>query len=341
MQTEKVKIGKHVHPEKLKGTSLKDFLLNAKTIAKSSKALAPFKGKKAKCWVCGSSNSKDAMSVYGIKFVQCQNCTHIYQKHIIPDEVIYKFFKKDKKINCHLPRKQFDYRAKYVSKPKVDEVMKLRKTRKMSFKNGNWLDIGCGVGDLLYYVKNKYGWDVVGIDINKPGIKITTKHGITAYQSDIFDYYESINRGKKYFDVVSAMGYFDLVTSPVKHLEAVRKLLRPHGMLVINQPRSNSFTIDLIRTVPDKALRHCNALQRSIFTDKSMKSFLENNGFKIIFDWRFGLDFYTYISIVTMKIPELEKSKINKFFVEHDNKFQKIIDNHGYNDTLFYVAQLK
>lgn len=84
-----------------------------------------------------------------------------------------------------------------------------------------------------------------------------------------------------------------------------------------------------------------NAVQGGVFTDKSMKNFREDNGFTILRDWRFGLDFHTYMSMVTMNIPQLAANPVNKFFVDHYNEFQQLIDKHSYNDTIFYVAQLK
>lgn len=337
-----MKISKTVHPEKLKGTKLEEIASQSKIAQETARGLAKAEGKKkAKCWVCGSSKSKDAVSVYGIEFVQCANCSHAYQKYIIPETEVIKFFTTDEDINCHLPQEQFNYRAKYVSKPQVEEVMRLRKERKKEVKKGSWLDLGCGAGNLLYQVKKMHNWDAVGIDINKQGVDMAKKHGVRAYQTDTFGYYNDISNGKEKFDVISAVGYFDLITHPLKHLEVVKKLLKHKGMFMIAQPRFNSLTVDSIKTFPECAIRYCNAVQRSIFTDKSMKMFLEKNGFKIIFDWTYGMDFYTYMAMVTMKIPRLADSNMHKFFVEHYNEFQTIIDKHKHNDNLFYIAELK
>ena len=71
-----------------------------------------------------------------------------------------------------------------------------------------------------------------------------------------------------------------------------------------------------------------------------MKYFLENNGFEIILDWKFGLDIYTFLSTIILKIPQLHQSLIIKYLLEKNDHFQNIIDSDGYSDTNYYVAKL-
>jgi len=324
-----LRIGKVIHPERLKGTRLKDFKSQTEIIARAGRGLKPIKSRRERCLVCGSLDAKDALIVYGVRFIQCQKCSHIYQKYATSKKRVYDFFQEDKEINCHLH--QFDYRARYVSKPKVDQVMKLTKKKK-----GRWLDIGCGSGELLYYLEKRYKWDGVGFDINGPGVKLAQRHGLTVYKSDLFGYHKD---HKQRFDVVSATGYFDLVSYPVRHLRVISKLLEPRGLLMVSHPRFDSVSGELIKLFPENAIRLCSSLDKSVFTDKSMRKFLRDNGFKIIYEWRFGLDFYTFMGMITMRIPKLAQSRINQFFVRHYNEFQEIFDRHSYNDNLFFIAQ--
>ena len=72
-----------------------------------------------------------------------------------------------------------------------------------------------------------------------------------------------------------------------------------------------------------------------------MKYFLENNEFEIILDLKFGLDIYTFLSIILLKLPQLEGSSVINFILEKNDDFQSIIDEGGYNDINYYVAKSK
>lgn len=333
-----VKIGKEIHPDRLKGATLEEMKMNEKVLSDSADKLKPIKGGLSKCWVCNSTISRDIASVYGIKFVQCLKCSHVYRKYLISEQAVYDFFETDEDINCHLNKGQFEYRYKFVSKPKVDAVMQARK--KLGYgKKGRWLDAACGGGDLLYYIKNRYGWDVFGFDINDQGIKVAKSRGINVCQADIFKYYEQIYKDDGRFDVISFNGFLDLAVNPLRHLQIAKKMLKPDGMVMINNPKANSITTELIKLLPEHAIRQATVATRSIFTDKSMKLLLKKAGFKVVFDWRFGLDFYTYLSMMAMINPKLAQSSVHKFFINHYNEFQKIIDRNNCSDFMFYIAQ--
>jgi cyclopropane fatty-acyl-phospholipid synthase-like methyltransferase len=342
----KIIISKPIDPTRLKGTKLEDYKSQMKIAADTANFFSKVKKDKnnlSNCWVCGIRDYGDSFNVAGIEFVQCSNCHHYYQKYILSEDVVYKFFEVDEKINCHLPQEQFDYRSKFVSKPKIDAFMQLRKELGLNNSKGNWLDAGCGAGELLYQVKKDYGWEVVGYDISKFGVEMAEKNGVKAFQLDIFQFYKEIfQKGKvKPFDIFSAIGYFDMVANPLEHLLLVKKMIKKGGFIMIDQPKFNSMSGDLIRALPDYAFRYANALERSIFTDQSLRYFLEKNGFEVMLDWRYGLDFYTFMGMISVKIPELAGTPVMKFLLEHFNEFQEIIDKHDYRDSLFYIARLK
>ena len=337
---------KPINPEKFKGKCFESMHKVVEIGEKSAKYFSKEKKDKiSSCLVCDAKSHDDVLSAFGIDFVQCQNCTHVYQKYQFSDESVYRFFEADTEVNCHLPEDQFQYRCENVNKPKIDETMKLRSEMGLNNCKGEWLDIGCGAGDLLFQLRKDYKWEGVGIDISEPGVDIAKKNGVNAYLVDLFKYYEEHFYHKQKlvysFDVISAMGYFDVVREPRKHLRIVKKMLNLNGLLMVDHPKFDSLTVDLMKRIPECAGRYCNVLERSIYTEKSMKYFLENNGFEIILDWKFGLDIYTFLSIILLKLPQLEGSSVINFILEKNDDFQSIIDEGGYNDINYYVAKLK
>ena len=110
---------------------------------------------------------------------------------------------------------------------------------------------------------------------------------------------------------------------------------------MVDNPRFDSFSLDLLKQTPDCPVRNAVPSNRSIFTKKSMKRFLGTGGFEVVLDWRYGLDFYNFIHTIALKVPELVGSTPYQFLFDHFDEFQHIFDQHDYNDGLFFIAQLK
>ncbi len=66
------------------------------------------------------------------------------------------------------------------------------------------------------------------------------------------------------FDVVSCSGYFDLVTYPDRHLNAIKEMLRPGGQIMVDNPRFDSFSLDLMKQTPDCPVRNAVPSTRSM-----------------------------------------------------------------------------
>lgn len=256
---------------------------------------------------------------------------------------MYEFFAKDEDLNCHIGLEQYEFRLRWLGFPKVDKVLERRGELGLSTEKGRWLDVACGSGDMLGAV-NQRGWHGVGFDISKPGVDMAKSFGNEAYCCDIKEFYARFFEGAEpmeMFDVVSCIGYFDLLITPREHLALIRKMLKPGGMVYIDQPRFDSATCDLIRAVPGRATRYLNFGQRSIFTDASLTRFYEEEGFDLVLKWKFGLDFYTMLSYLCMAYPALVESDIVGFCYKHYNEFQKVFDDNDYSDTLLFLGMLR
>jgi len=79
----------------------------------------------------------------------------------------------------------------------------------------NILDVGCGFGDLYHYLKSKkdYEFNYTGIDINPELIKkakILTDNKINFFEVNMLDQYQFEFLKSKKFDIVVAIGVFNL-----------------------------------------------------------------------------------------------------------------------------------
>jgi SAM-dependent methyltransferase len=338
-----LKISKPVDPARLKGVGVEAFQAGVEQVKTMNEALAPHRGVESSCWVCGSDDKKPVASVHGIDFVQCQNCTHVYQSRIIPYEVLRDYFADDEDINVHVADGQFEYRIAELSAPKVETILDELRRLGDETATGRWLDCGCGAGDMLYVARN-HGWHAVGFDVGKAGVEIARRHQLAAYCCDLSGFVEgpfATDEGSRPFDVITAFGYFDVLTQPTEALQVLRSMLRPGGYLCMHQPHFDSITHDLNRRFPEMAIRYLNAGQRSSFTRASIERFLGDAGFDVVFEWRFGLDMYNLLATTTLTRPGFEKSAAYDVMLERFNEFQSVFDAAGKNDTMMVLARLR
>lgn len=338
-----IRYSKAVDPSKLKGVGLEAFKEAVQQVKTMNEALAPHKGEESNCWVCGSDNKKVVASIHGIDFAQCQECTHVFQTHIIPYETLANYFADDEDINVHVADGQFEYRVNELGIPKVDAILEEMKRLGDDTSNGRWLDCGCGSGDMLYIAEQR-GWTGVGYDVGKAGINIAQKNGLRAHCCDLDEFVEGAfktEENSELFDVITAFGYIDVLTDPVEALKKLKSMLRPGGYFCMHQPHFDSATHDLNIKNPSQAIRYLNAGQRSSFTRPSIERFLNDADFEIVFEWRFGLDMYNILANTTLNNPEFEKTTAYNVLLEKFNDFQAIFDEAGRNDTMMVLAKLK
>ena len=331
-------IGKTCDISLLKGITFDSFNKQnqiSKIVAKNFlKAKKKDKIKTSKCIICGSKNLRFATSVFSIEYIQCKKCSHVMRKYSYTRDFLLKFWKKKGDvIAVHSDKGQQKYRKKFLSMPKVEQVLKYSKKK----KNFNWLDCGCGNGEFLESVRKK-GAKEFGFDLNEKDIKFAKKKKLKVIRADMKDF-DNFNNNSIKFDVVSATGYFDVINDPDKELKIVNKNMNRNGIMMIDVPNYESVTHDMIRLFPNESIRHLSAAQRSSFTLKSLKYFLNKNGFKPIFRWVYGLDLYMIMNYLTLKNKDVERSKVMSVLVKRYNDFQKIFDEEKTSGTLFIIAK--
>ena len=334
----KIEISKKCEINLLKGTKYEDF--KKQNLISKKVALEFLKSKNKKIIknfiICNSKELNLASTILKIEFLQCKKCKHVFAKHKYSDKFLKNFWKKKGDvINVHSHKNQQEYRSKYLSEPKVNRVLKFLKKKPKKVK---WLDLGCGNGEFLLSAKRK-GIKVYGFDLNQRDIRYAKKKGINAYQCDFENFYNLATSSGQRFDIASATGYFDMVDNPVDEIKKLNKLLNRGALLMIDLPDFDSVTHEMIKSYPEKSIRHLNACQRSSFTYKSLSYLLKKNGFKIIFRWHYGLDFYMIMNYLNQTNKRIEKSKMIKIMTKRYSDFQKIFDEEKVSDTIFLIAK--
>lgn len=96
-----------------------------------------------------------------------------------------------------------------------------------------------GEGRLLHQKLEKVASELVGVDVDEPGISIMrNQFGISGLRVDDAETLTTVDSG---FEVVVACDVVEHLTSPGRFLERVRDVLAPEGVLVVTVP--NAFSL--------------------------------------------------------------------------------------------------
>jgi SAM-dependent methyltransferase len=192
------------------------------------------------CNLCGSKNSlplfngRDRMHGGAETFqsVRCQNCGLIYlNPRPTPDEidqyypVDYEPFTRSGEGYSWLGR--LGYRVSMNKKYRIAGL---------GINPGKLLDIGCGRGDFLLWMK-RYGWEVYGLDLSLVAVDVARKRGLEIFQGQLIDApYPPAS-----FDVITMWDVLEHVHDPLSNLKRVFELLKPGGRYTVTLPNPDGL----------------------------------------------------------------------------------------------------
>ncbi|MFP4267908.1 MAG: class I SAM-dependent methyltransferase [Spirochaetaceae bacterium] len=140
-------------------------------------------------------------------------------------------------------------------------------------EKGIFLDIGCATGMLLEKMK-KRGWKEKGVEVCAP----SAEYGIERRGVDIHTgTLESAEFPSEIFDVVHASHLIEHLCDPVTFLSELARVLRPGGRALITTPNAAGLQARLL----GKKWRSAIADHMHLFTRRTLKEMLENQGFEV------------------------------------------------------------
>jgi SAM-dependent methyltransferase len=97
---------------------------------------------------------------------------------------------------------------------------------------GKILDIGCAGGYFLDRYFPPVQWEKFGVEPSRLAIERATERGIRIYEGEVL----SVDLPPQFFDVITAAGVLPYFREPRQELSAIRRSLKPGGLLVLELP---------------------------------------------------------------------------------------------------------
>jgi 2-polyprenyl-3-methyl-5-hydroxy-6-metoxy-1,4-benzoquinol methylase len=188
---------------------------------------------------------------------------------------------------------------------------------------GKLLDVGCGNGRFLRYVKEQ-GFEVWGIDFDKKSVENVKRNlGIdTVFAMSLEEFYEYAKEKNLKFDVITFFEVLEHQDKPREFLEMVKGLLKEGGYIAGSVPNRESMFIEIfldnyIDYPPHHFLR---------FSKSSLEKTLNFTGFKDIEVYKLDFPFAELFPYLERKLfGNLDKLKIKlKGMVLGDERKAKV-----------------
>ena len=150
------------------------------------------------------------------------------------DDIAVNYVKKDLTTYCRVARKlRLVQSLKGIKQP----IKKI-------------LEVGCGAGFSVEYLKGKFV-NFTGVDYSENLIKYAKKHnsytGVKFECLNVNDFNPEIK-----FDVVLMIGVLHHMPEPEKVIKSLSKILKPDGVIVVNEPQAGNPLIGLLRKIRKK-----------------------------------------------------------------------------------------
>ena len=193
------------------------------------------------CPICSATEHDHFMTAKDLNFtkeefniVQCQSCSFRFTNPIPTEDKIGDYYKADNYISHTSSKKGLFERLYHMVRSRAIKK-KYRLVAKHS-KGKNHLDIGCGTGDFLAYIKSQ-NWSTKGLEPSESARQMAIEnHGL-----DVESIEELPNQTSEQFDSISMWHVLEHVYNLNSDFAQYKRVLKPDGTLIIAVPNCSSY----------------------------------------------------------------------------------------------------
>ena len=233
------------------------------------------------CNLCGANNTKllfrakerDWETGEFFNIVRCNRCGLVYTNPRPDKDEIKEYYPLE---GWPRAKEKIDFEVATINSQPWRKVMKLRTALLLRYiKNGRILDIGCGDGFLLKYLKEK-GWEVYGVE---PG-EVASRYARDILGLSVFTgVLKDVGYPDDHFDAVSLYAVFEHLPNPTQTLMEIKRILKPGGILFISVPNFGGLESRIFgeRWIAIKAPTHLYH-----FTPTVLSRIVKKAGFQVL-----------------------------------------------------------
>ncbi len=289
------------------------------------------------CPVCKSPEREYLQTIYRFDYHECAVCGAAYTSNPPGESGLKKIYNSDS-YNQAVKRlvaneSLTDYRIEHIAKPKVEYIL-----RNISTHKDTWLDIGCGVGEILSVLSAK-GIECVGLETSR----MIREYGMKRLGVKILDEYideTTVQRHLHNWGVISLFNILEHIKDPASLISAIAQTQEVNDNLVIEVPHFPSISALCQMAFPRHVDRNMHPPHHLfLFSVKSLEILLHRHGYELTHAWYFGQDFYEFFSTLSIFAKELKNSKLGEAMAGMLNGFQENIDKNRMCDAVLVIAR--
>jgi len=225
---------------------------------------------KQPCIICRCERFRNLLSIDNWHYRECRNCGLVALHPRPSAETLMRYY------DGYLPEDDAAIRRwQDLIAPVVDASARLITARRQ--RTGRLLDIGCGFGFFLERMWRE-GWSVEGIEVSPSGRRYARRRwGLEVHAHPL----EELELDAGRYDVVTLFYVIEHVSDPVQVLAAVKRILKPGGMVVLRWPHTTPI-VKLLKPWSRRLDLYHTPYHLYDFTPSTMTALLEATGFKAV-----------------------------------------------------------
>ncbi len=162
-------------------------------------------------------------------------------------------------------------------------------------KDEKILDIGCNTGEFCSFLKKRFITNPRGIDINREAIKVARiKYPEIPFDVKDISHFEK----EEEYDGIVMIEVIEHLSDLPEVLAKVKRLLKPHGRIVLSTPNQWAFLFKLKSRILGRDFTY-DPLHLREFTPLSLTALLNSEGLKVskVYTKVLGLPFLRRVSV--------------------------------------------
>lgn len=288
------------------------------------------------CYICDSLSSTNVFRVHEYQYVKCNDCGHVYTSSRPSSSNLEEFYRTNEYWSevTYANSETYLYRKAHVASPKYQF---LRSFLKGNVRGMKWIDIGCGIGDVISVAKDD-GFIVEGLELSDTSREFARQNfGIELKGMSIHDFINYPNAAP--YDVISLIGLLEHVADPLSTLSKSVSLAHPNSLFLIQVPNADSLTTKLQQVFSANVYRHASPIEHiQLFTIESLSRLLSNFNLNVYGVWWHGLDIHQLFNELLIATPQYEHSEAQSLLTSIYNQLQREVDKTRQSDRILVVA---